>query len=862
MRKRLTDNAQSILYKLLIISSFFSTPLLAQERFPDGKKIPEWFSTSGKADLKALGKQYILTDYGVEANKTEVQTQAIQSVIDLAASKGGGVVVVPEGVFVSGALHFPQGTNLWVKGTLKGSDRVKDYPLTTTRIEGQTCRYFPALINIDGVDGFVLGGPGLIDGSGTEFWREMKIRWAWKKEAVNKDGQRPRLIYISNSSNVTVQDLRMKDSPYWTNHAYRSHHLRFLDLRVTSPSSGEVVGYSTDAIDLDNCHDVLVKGCYMDVCDDGVALKGGKGTWADKAPENGPNKDIIIEDCTFGQTHACLTLGSESIEDRNIILRRCVSEAAYTILHLKMRPDTPQLYEFVRVESVTGRAGSLLKIRPWTQYYQMEERENMPVSLCHDIVLKDIRVEARQTLDAELSSQYELAGITLEGKDVVAMLDGLADEAPAPRIPGALSAAQQDELRKKAYATVNYDESAIAPYTLEDPLRFADGRRVRSRNQWPERRKEILELFQREMYGEMPASAPIFLEMLEEGTAMAGFARRRQVRMWLREDHTGPHIDWLELLPTQVQGPCPAILLLNYSGNHELLEDKEILVTESWMRETPHKATTRTRGKFNRDGYDTVFPVSTLLARGYALVTACYCDISPDPDPLVEKDGAILQDTFAYTGVFDLWGPRNPEKTDNTTALAAWAWALMRGMDMIVQDPALDQSRVILTGYSRLGKAALLAGAFDERIPVVVPVQTGGGGAPLAKRDYGEKIATEVSSFRHWFCRAYDKYAYNVASMPFDQHLLLSCIAPRALLLEGFDKPWFDTKGEFLALQAASPVWKFLGEKGLPEVAWPDDYDTSAIGPRIGYVRRDQGHGISALDWLWMLDFADGIFDR
>ena len=847
-----------------IVLGFLLTPALtAQERFPDGKKIPGWFSQLRKAELKALGRQYVLTDYGVEADKPQVQTEAIQHVIDLAASKGGGVVVVPEGVFLSGALHFPQGTNLWVKGTLRGSDRVKDFPLATTRIEGQTCTYFPALINIDGVDGFVLGGPGVIDGNGTEFWREMKIRWAWKKDAINKDGQRPRLVYISNSANVTVQDLHLKDSPFWTQHAYRSHHLRFLDLTVTSPSSGEVVGYSTDAVGLDNCHDVLVKGCYMDVCDDGVVLKGGKGTWADKDPENGPNNDIIIEDCIFGQTHACLTLGSESVEDRNVILRRCVSEAAYTILHLKMRPDTPQHYEFVRVESVTGRSGSLLKIRPWTQYYQMEKREDMPVSLCNDIVLKDIRVEARQTLDVELSPQYELANITLEGKDVVALLSGQAEAAePAPAVPGVLSAARQDELRKKAYATVNYDESAIPPYTLEDPLRFADGRPVRSRKQWPERRKEILDLFQREMYGEMPASAPIFLETLDEGTTLAGFARRRQVRMWFREDHSGPHIDWLELIPAQVQEPCPVILLLNYTGNHELLDDKEILVTESWLRETPHKATSRTRGKFNQDGLDTVFPLSTLLGRGYALVTACYCDISPDPDPLVEKDGAILQDTFAYTGVFDLWGTRDPERTDNTTALAAWAWGLMRGMDMVEQDPALDGKRVVLTGYSRLGKAALLAGAFDERFPVVVPIQSGGGGAPLAKRDYGEKIATEVSSFRHWYCRAYDKYAYDTDSMPFDQHLLLSCVAPRALLLEGFDKPWFDTKGEFLALQAASPVWKFLGQKGLPEVAWPDDYDTSAIGPRIGYVRRDQGHGISALDWLWMLDFADGVFDK
>ena len=98
--------------------------------------------------------------------------------------------------------------------------------------------------------------------------------------------------------------------------------------------------------------------------------------------------------------------------------------------------------------------------------------------------------------------------------------------------------------------------------------------------------------------------------------------------------------------------------------------------------------------------------------------------------------------------------------------------------------------------------------------------------------------------------------------MPFDQHLLLTCVAPRALLVEGFDQAWFDTRGEFLALQAASPVWRFLGRNGLPDVPWPADYETSAIGPSLGYVRRDQGHGISAMDWLWMLDFADNIFGK
>lgn len=186
----------------------------------------------------------------------------------------------------------------------------------------------------------------------------------------------------------------------------------------------------------------------------------------------------------------------------------------------------------------------------------------------------------------------------------------------------------------------------------------------------------------------------------------------------------------------------------------------------------------------------------------------------------------------------------------------------MRGMDMIERDSQLDASRVILTGYSRLGKAALLAGAFDERFPVVVPVQTGGGGVPLAKRNFGENITTETRAFTHWYCKAYRKYAGHEDEMPFDQHLLLACIAPRALLVEGFDQAWFDTKGEFLSVQAASPVWeKFCGD-GLPRVEWPADFDTSAIGSRLGYVHRTQEHGISAWDWTWMMDFGDGVWKR
>ena len=116
----------------------------------------------------------------------------------------------------------------------------------------------------------------------------------------------------------------------------------------------------------DACSNVLVKGCYMSVNDDAIALKGGKGPTADKDANNGANFNIIIEDCEYGLCYSALTCGSESIHDRNIILRRCKVEGASHVLWLKMRPDTPQLYEYVTVEHITGQAHSLLFIRPWT----------------------------------------------------------------------------------------------------------------------------------------------------------------------------------------------------------------------------------------------------------------------------------------------------------------------------------------------------------------------------------------------------------------------------------------------------------------------------------------------------------------
>ena len=390
-----------------------------QPLWPDGTPIEAWFNDTSKVDVNTLGQKYVITEYGVKNDSTIIQTEAIQKVIDQAASNGGGVIVIPRGTYLSGSLFFKQGTHLYIEegGTLKGSDRIANFKVMETRIEGQTCKYFAALVNADGIDGFVISGKGTINGDGRHYWEEFWIRRQWNRECTNKDAQRPRLTYISNCKNVTVQDVHLINSPFWTNHIYKSERARYIDCYIYAPTSG-IKAPSSDAIDIDVCHDVLVHGCYMNVNDDAVVLKGGKGTWADKDANNGPNYNILIQNCHYGTVHGCLTLGSESVHDRNVIIRNCHADNANRVIWLKMRPDTPQHYEYVTVENFTGKTGSFLVVRPWTQFFQPEEREDMPLSTCNNIVMKNINMDCKNFFDVGASDKYKLIDFTFENIDV------------------------------------------------------------------------------------------------------------------------------------------------------------------------------------------------------------------------------------------------------------------------------------------------------------------------------------------------------------------------------------------------------------------------------------------------------------
>lgn len=405
-----------ILLCVLAFALSFGNVVMADDgRFPNGEAMPEWFCDTSRVNVDTLGTKYVLTDYGVEADSTLLQTEAIQRVIDLAASRGGGVVVVPRGTFLSGSLFFRQGTHLHLRdgAVLKGIDAIKHYPLVKTRMEGQTLLYFAALVNADGLDGFTITGNGTINGNGLRFWEEFWIRRRFNKDCTNLEALRPRLVYMSNCKNVQVQDVKLINSPFWTNHLYRCHHVKYIGCHIYAPITG-VKAPSSDAIDIDYCHDILVSGCYMNVNDDAVVLKGGKGTYADKDSDNGPNYNVVVQRCTFGTVHACLTLGSESLHDWNIVMRDCTFTNADRVLWLKMRPDTPQHYEYVTVENVSGQCGSFLVIRPWTQFYKMENRPDMPLSQCNNVTIRNVNVICKTFFDVGTSDKYRLKDFVFE----------------------------------------------------------------------------------------------------------------------------------------------------------------------------------------------------------------------------------------------------------------------------------------------------------------------------------------------------------------------------------------------------------------------------------------------------------------
>ena len=355
----------------------------------------------GTCALSAGAKDYVITDFGVTAkDSTKVQTQAIQAVIDRAESEGGGRIVVPKGTYLTGALFFKPGTKLHFNdgAVIKGSDNVTDFPLIPSRMEGKNIYYYAAVINAYFVDGFQITGKGTVNGNGYKYWvdfwerRERCKVETPDREFTNLEVHRPRLVFLWGCDNVLVSGVNLCNSAFWTTHLYQCTNVIIENCRITAPME-PVKAPSSDAIDIDWCSHVTVRGCYLDCNDDGVCVKGGKGVYANRSFENGMVDDILVEDCTFGPAlHGVLTMGSECIHANKITMRNCKVDVGCSILRLKMRPDTYQIYENITVENITGRCGCVIEMKPWKQYFTLEGSDEKPYGQIKNVLIKNVDV--------------------------------------------------------------------------------------------------------------------------------------------------------------------------------------------------------------------------------------------------------------------------------------------------------------------------------------------------------------------------------------------------------------------------------------------------------------------------------------
>jgi len=394
---------------------------------------------------------------------------------------------------------------------------------------------------------------------------------------------------------------------------------------------------------------------------------------------------------------------------------------------------------------------------------------------------------------------------------------------------------------------------------LPDPLVMLDGRQVTTRQQWVnERRPELIRLFQHYMYGYLPPRPQTVSGRIEreDCDAFGGKATLREVTVTFGPAQLPP-IHLLLVVPNHRQRAAPLVLGMNYFGNHTLVRDPAVRLSTNWMPERGEGVVNNRATEASRGTWVNIWRIDNLIERGYAVATFYNGDIDPD-----RPDVRGIQEHF-----------RKLDSQHDCGTVAAWAWGLQRAVDYLVTVPDIDKHRIVVTGHSRLGKAALLAAAFDQRIALAIPHQAGCGGSAPSRT--GVKPAESVGSapdrtkvkppetvrqindkFPHWFNARFKEFNDRPERLPFDQHCLVALCAPRPVLFtNGREDTWINPAGQFEVLRGAAPVYRLLGAGDFTATELPPD--GKLIDGTLGYFLRPGGHSLKPEDWKAFLDYAD-----
>jgi len=405
----------------------------------------------------------------------------------------------------------------------------------------------------------------------------------------------------------------------------------------------------------------------------------------------------------------------------------------------------------------------------------------------------------------------------------------------------------------------NYDEFSANPCPqLPDILTLKNGKKVTSTDMWWKlRRPEIVEDFEREVYGRLPKKIPSVswkVKIIDKE-----FIGRTPVITKQLVGHVdnseypliNVNINMVVVLPTNVKGPVPVLIMFGYPTLPAPAQPSsdDLAKINNAFKEVVVKSSPEMKAVF--DKYPAYSPITKLADPNFfapapdgnsapteQLLAAGWGYATIDPNSIQTDNGAGLT-----RGIIGLVNKGQPRKPDDWGALRAWAWGAARGLDYLETDPMVDASKVGIEGVSRYGKAALVTLAFEPRFTVGLIGSSGKGGAALHRRVFGEAVESLTGGEYYWLAGNYMKYGASDAifgsktgcDLPVDSHELIALCAPRLTFIsygipEKGDAKWLDQTGSYMATVAAGSVFKLLGVK---DIGVSNDYMKEKMPPML-----------------------------